>query len=205
MPRTIVVFCCCLLLAGCVGETEGRGEDPTDEGGDSSGNGLVFNQVPDPCEYFTQADAEAVLGEETDSGKRFDAGGWNCVYDAAAFERGRERRRLVFDMHVGRGKTIEDIQAGMSARNCKAEMAKRFDDLGRDSALYVKTAGHCGEGVFLWVLTHARFQGKLHPDHVREIEGPIHFLVTLRPSDGIETTATVLREAARRALNRIGG
>lgn len=161
--------------------------------------GLVLTEVPDPCDYFTQADAEAVMGEATGSGKSYDAGGWNCVYDTA----GDQRRRLVFDMYVGRGDDVEDTQIGMTIEACAAEVVAEYDDLGRDAALYRQTAAHCNGGYFLWVLTNARFEGRLRPEFERDSKGPVHFLVSASPAGSRQQVSVLLRDAARRALDRL--
>ena len=206
MARALYLLIPLMVLTACGGS--GSGDGPSEAPGDSTAKpestdkadgGLVLNEVPDPCDYLTRDDAEAVLGEPVGPGRGYDAGGWNCVYDTE----GKDRRRLVFDMYVGRGDSVDDTQIGISIEACAAKAVARYDGLGRDSALYRRTAPHCNGGYFLWVLSGARFEGRLRPEFERDTKGPIHFLVSISPAADRTALASKLRNAANRALARL--
>lgn len=210
----IAVIAGALLLAACgqedpsadresarqpAGSGEADPATPVQTAGEES-TGPVLTEVPDPCEILTRADAEALLGEPVGEGMSFDAGGWNCVYDTGA-----PRRRLVFDMYVGRDATVESTQVGMTIEACGAEVAARYPDLGTDAALYRNTNAECGIETFLWVATGVRFQGKMWPGMARETRGQIHLNIFLSPAGDEFSASEVMRGAARRALARLEG
>lgn len=166
-----------------------------------SADGPILTEVPDPCEYLTQADAEELLGRPTGPGRSLDAGGWNCVYDTDD-----PRRRLVFDMQLGRDATVESTQLGMTIEACQAEVVARPPDLGIDAALYENSGDVCGEGSFLWVATDASFEGQPFPGGEREVSRRIHLAVSVSPPGGdAAEILPLLRDAAERGLARLDG
>lgn len=185
--------------SGSASGSPGAGGAPSPESAQAAGAALLTT-VPDPCEYLTRADAEELLGEPTGPGVGHDAGGWNCVYDTSS----SPRRRLVLDMYVGRGRSLESTQMGMRVQSCESEIVRRLDDLGAGSALYRDTAEFCDGDTFLWVVTEAVFQGRVRPMAEREMTGFIQFAVALSPMPPDEVEGlTILRGAAERVVARL--
>jgi len=187
--------------AGGAGEDTARiSEDATPSPAADLG-GAVLTEIPDPCTYLTSEEATELLGEAAGPGRSADAGGWNCIYDV-----GEPRRRLVLDMQIARGLEVGGTQLARSLEYCESEIVERFDDLGVDAAVYRRTAERCDDDLTLWVATPAVFDGRPRPEVERPGRFNIHLSVTLSPSyDSAEDTIAVLRGAAGRALERLGG
>jgi hypothetical protein len=210
--RRIIACAFLVTLTACGNHEFGQAPVPEDppatEGGGAAavtpaepevGVGPLLTEIPDPCQYLTQADAEELLEAPTGPGRSLDAGGWNCVYDT-----GEPRRRLVFDIQLGLDDNVESSQIGMTINACEAEVVERFSDLGLDAALYRNTSAVCGDGTFLWVATGAYFHGEIFPGQTEKTTRKIHFSIALSPpGSGSTTTPVVLREAATRALARL--
>jgi len=160
----------------------------------------ALSDIPDPCSLLTRADAAELMGEPVEPGRSYPTTPWNCVYRA----RGSDGL-LTLTVELGRETDPASTRSGVELAACGAVVERPVDGLGARSALYHTPDGRCGEAWTLWVATGVGFRGRTSPRLARGSEGVFHLTVVRYPPGHPEELEPVLREAAERALARLGG
>lgn len=160
---------------------------------------ITAERVPDPCRLLTGEDAAELLGQPVGPPRTPDAGGYPCVY------RGEDgsSSRIVLNMSLMRGPSVEHSGLGVRIEHCKGEVVAEPEGLGRRAALFHWKGEDCGSDTF-WVSTGIYFEGtEPSPVTGRNPEGYIHFTLSLSPVPDRATLVEKLTTAAERALARL--